>query len=244
MKEKTEVKKITASLIFSWIFGILFFLGGLTELKASILNGLLLFVAGLILLPPINKLLKEKMNFELSSWLKIVIIFVLLIIVGFNSATESIIKSSELNNNTVQEQIKQSTTPTIAETPIIKEKTATELTPAQQLANKKLTVKSVLEIYGYSVIRVDEGYLNSGSSYASVTMFSKGTSEEIPTQIGRGIGAVYGAWQDKEWYGVALNNGVVVCSFVIEGDKARDYMNKKINDIQLVSSIVSDCSQI
>ena len=110
---KTEIKKITVGLVFSWIFGVLFFLTGLMELlKASALSGILFFVAGAILLPPISKIVKEKMNFELSGWLKIMVVLGLLVIIGFTMQTESSTKISETSDiNTIQEP-----TPIVTET--------------------------------------------------------------------------------------------------------------------------------
>ena len=66
-----ETKKITLGLVFSWIFGVLFGLSGLNFLfSGSIVAGGSLILASLILLPPMNKFVKEKFNFELSKGLK------------------------------------------------------------------------------------------------------------------------------------------------------------------------------
>lgn len=80
-----EVKKITLGLVLSWIFGVLFGVSGLTFLfEGLIIAGVSLILASLILLPPVNKLVKEKFNFELSGGLKIVLVIILFIIYGLN----------------------------------------------------------------------------------------------------------------------------------------------------------------
>jgi len=80
-----ETKKITLGLILSWIFGVLFGLSGLVFLfSGSILSGGSLILASLILLPPINKFVKERLNFELSGWLKIILVIILFVIYAVN----------------------------------------------------------------------------------------------------------------------------------------------------------------
>ena len=85
-----EVRKITLSLVLSWILGILFALIGLASLvTGDFIIGLCLILASLVLLPPVNNLLRQRFNFELSRWLKIVIVLVLLVIGGANVPSET-----------------------------------------------------------------------------------------------------------------------------------------------------------
>ena len=79
MGTKKEITKITVRLVLAWIFSILFIFGGAYELATtSILGGLLRLLAGLIIFPPLTKYCKEKFKFEISTWLKVLIIIILI----------------------------------------------------------------------------------------------------------------------------------------------------------------------
>ncbi len=90
-----NTKKITLGLILSWVFGIVFGLSGLTFLfSASIIVGGALILASLILLPPINKFVKEKWNFELSKGLKITLVIILFFIYAVNLQSSDLVKDT------------------------------------------------------------------------------------------------------------------------------------------------------
>lgn len=81
-----EVKKITLGLIISWTLGVMFVLGGLLFiLEGSIGAGIPLIIASLVLLPPFNKLVKDKFNFELSGGLKTIVVIILFAVYAVNS---------------------------------------------------------------------------------------------------------------------------------------------------------------
>ena len=108
MAEK-EVKKISIGLILSWLFGLLFVFGAIGQtIDGNILTGIFFFLAGAIILPPVDKQMKEKYGIELSKWVKI-IIFVLLISIGsyFSpvSETTSTPKTTTTTPTSTQETI-------------------------------------------------------------------------------------------------------------------------------------------
>jgi len=79
--QSKKVKKITLSLVLSWIFGWgfgLFFLlsAGVMLYSHLYLFGLIEIIMGIILVPPIIRSIESKLNFKLSIWLKIAIILV------------------------------------------------------------------------------------------------------------------------------------------------------------------------
>lgn len=87
--EGKEVKKLTLGGIFAWIFGVFFVLLGLAWVIASdFIAGISLLVISAVLLPPVNRIFREKMNFELSTGLKIVIIIICFIIFSITAETE------------------------------------------------------------------------------------------------------------------------------------------------------------
>jgi hypothetical protein len=82
-----EVKKLTLGGIFAWIFGVFFVLVGLASFTSSFIAGISCLVISAVLLPPVNRIFREKMNFKLSTGLKIVIIIICFII--FSMAVET-----------------------------------------------------------------------------------------------------------------------------------------------------------
>ena len=79
---KKEIKTIGAKHVFAWIFSIIFILAGIGTFTESILAGVFMLLAGIIILPPFNKMLEEKANLKLTTWLKIIIVLVLLMFSG------------------------------------------------------------------------------------------------------------------------------------------------------------------
>jgi len=108
---KKAPKKIGVRIVFAWIFSILFLLAGFGAFTMSaVASGLLYLIAGLILFPPLNIILKEKANIVITAWLKIVIVIILLVIASsllpnptFNSTeNNSPLVDTDANDNTPQ----------------------------------------------------------------------------------------------------------------------------------------------
>ncbi len=84
MAKKT--KTIGIKLIFAWIFFILFVLAGVASIfTANILQGIFYILAGIVISPPFAKSLKEKADIEITTWLKLLIVLILLVVGGMFS---------------------------------------------------------------------------------------------------------------------------------------------------------------
>ena len=78
-----EVKKITAGLIFSWIFGVLFVLSGFGLIgQGSIVLGILVILCAILIIPLTNKFTKEKMHFEISGGVKWILVILIIVFMG------------------------------------------------------------------------------------------------------------------------------------------------------------------
>ena len=109
MSKEKEVKKITLGGILSWIFGIIFALAGLGLFtSSSFVAGITLLIMGAVLLPPMNKLFKEKMNFELSKGIKIAVIIIGFVVIGMTMNTEES-SSNASSTSTSNTQVTQQT---------------------------------------------------------------------------------------------------------------------------------------
>lgn len=79
-----QPRRITISLIASWVLGTIFALGGFMLVFTEPLAGFLMIVLGAILLPPVARLTSEKLNITLSGPLKFVLAVVLVIAIALS----------------------------------------------------------------------------------------------------------------------------------------------------------------
>ena len=95
--EKTEDRKSNKNVgskkkgflhYLGWVMGIIFVIGGMTELSKSFVIGLLYILAGLVIIPYINTLLHKKFEINLPVWLRVVLFFVILGFVGNMESSE------------------------------------------------------------------------------------------------------------------------------------------------------------
>jgi hypothetical protein len=74
-----KTKNITVGLVLGWIVGVIFITASIGVFTSSVLGGLAVLIAGLILVPPVNALLTEKLNVSLSGGIRTIIAIVLFI---------------------------------------------------------------------------------------------------------------------------------------------------------------------
>ncbi len=82
-----ESKKLTLGWALSWIFGVLFGLAGISHFGS--LASVIFLLISFILLPPMNKFVKDEFEVELSRGLKIAIVVILMLVAGANIQTSS-----------------------------------------------------------------------------------------------------------------------------------------------------------
>lgn len=88
-KKKKEVKKITAGLIFSWIFGVLFLLSGIGTIATAPISGLIVILCSMMIIPYFSNLMSEKLNLEISGGLKVVLVIIIFIAFGFAASDDT-----------------------------------------------------------------------------------------------------------------------------------------------------------
>jgi hypothetical protein len=98
MAEKKEVKTIGLKRVLVWIFSIIFIIVGFISFVSSFISGIFYLLAGIVLLPPANNFVKKKYNFQLSIWLKILIVIFLLILAGVTSGIEKVAQNLDSEN--------------------------------------------------------------------------------------------------------------------------------------------------
>jgi len=106
MAEKSkEVKKITAGLIFSWIFGVLFFFAGLGVIvQGAIIMGLLVMLCSILIIPLTNKFTKEKMDFEISGGVKWILVILIFIFIAIGASSNKNSTTNSPSNNAANQQ--------------------------------------------------------------------------------------------------------------------------------------------
>lgn len=88
-QQKKEVKKLTLGFILGWILGVLAAISGITLLFTQPVTGILVLLLAMVLLPPANQLVSEKLKFSLSGGLKLVLVIVLLGVIGATMSFDS-----------------------------------------------------------------------------------------------------------------------------------------------------------
>lgn len=99
-----QSKKISVSLVLSWIFGVIFGLTGIISVFSEPIPGIVMLAMATVLLPPVNKLVDEKWKFHLSGGIKAVLIIIGLIIFGSTVDISSTTKQADTQPQAQQEQ--------------------------------------------------------------------------------------------------------------------------------------------
>lgn len=89
-EESKEVKKITVGLIFSWIFGVIFFITGIGIMASgSVISGIFILLFSAMIIPLFNKFIGNKLHFQISGGIKflLAIVIVVLMIVAISHSS-------------------------------------------------------------------------------------------------------------------------------------------------------------
>lgn len=173
-------KKITVSLILSWIFGILFALTGFITVFSEPIPGIVMLIMGAVLLPPVNKFVDEKWKFHLSGGIKIIVIIVGFIIFGSTIDTskqqsnQPPVQQEQSVSNTEQKKDEIKTTEEKTKT-VNNEKTETIPTPDE----KPEPIKEAIVPAEY------KSALNKAMTYAKTMHMSKqGIYDQLVSEYG------------------------------------------------------------
>lgn len=74
--------KITIGLVLSWGLGVLMAINGVALLFSQLFTGFLMLLLAMVLLPPVNKFVADKLHFSISGGLKFVMVIILLGVIG------------------------------------------------------------------------------------------------------------------------------------------------------------------
>ena len=147
----TGAKSLTLKSVLAWIFGGLLILTGVGFFTTSILGGIVMLLAGAIVLPPTFSLIQKKFNVNISGGLRTVIVIILLVIAG------STIDSSEVSKVTSEEAETVTNNDTVPTTQVNEEpkpEPAIEVTAMALVAEFKENGVAAEQKYGEKRIRV------------------------------------------------------------------------------------------
>ena len=152
-------KKIGLRLVLAWIFSIIFIIASIGAFTSSILSGFLMLVAGIIILPPFSKMLKEKANLEFSTWLKIGIIIGLFILSSvFLTITEVAEEINDGSANVVNQDYSES------------------------MSDLSLDLKEIMQKYSSTSYKVGEGIITPTQSIELYEIY-KNQLQEIKNKM-------------------------------------------------------------
>ena len=92
-------KKIGVLHVLGWIVGISMFLVSVTSLfSGQLIAAIFVLLAGLVIFPPFMKWFESKVNIELTTWLRIILFFVFLILISLVPHTDETNSSEEISS--------------------------------------------------------------------------------------------------------------------------------------------------
>jgi len=149
-KETHEVKKITAGLIFSWIFGVLFLLTGVGVIgTGGYVSGIIIIICSAMIIPYFNHLIKEKFHFEISGGVKWILVIVILIAMGFGMSNSS----KDFSQSTQVDQSKVENV--VGEDSSVNQKVVQNVPSTPTLNTKTEYIKNNVKL---EAVEVSEGY--------------------------------------------------------------------------------------
>jgi hypothetical protein len=150
MSKEHEVKKITAGLIFSWIFGVLFLLAGVGVIgSGGYISGIIIVLCSAMIIPYFNHLIAEKFHIEISGGVKFLLVIVIFVAMGFGMASTT----KDISHSTSVDQSKVDTI-TGQDSTVNQEQVQT--TPSTPTLNKKTEyIKNSVKLED---VEVGEGY--------------------------------------------------------------------------------------
>jgi hypothetical protein len=109
----SQTKNITLGLVLSWLVGVLLLFIGVTYLVTHPLEGILILIGGVIMLPPFNGLMQKKFNVHLSGGVRFVIAIVLFI-AAISMSTKAAVDKAVSNANSGTQTVSGGTVSTNA----------------------------------------------------------------------------------------------------------------------------------
>jgi len=100
---ETKETKITLGLTIGWILGVLAAIAGIGMLFTEPVPGILFILLALVVLPPANRIVKEKFNISLSGGMKVVLVIIIIGVAGANMDTETVPESNSIVTDTAPE---------------------------------------------------------------------------------------------------------------------------------------------
>ena len=185
---EVKTKNITFGLVVSWIFGVIIGVVGIFTLFSEPIPGILFVLSALIALPPVNRVVKEKMNFSLSGGLKFVVVLVLLGIAGSQMGDTAKTEVAQTSNQEEKKIEVPVATLKVTATQISEDYKANEVAADVKYKGKTVEISGLVGDIGKDIL--DTPYVTfQTEQYAIVNqvqcMFSK-TDEQKLTNLSKG----------------------------------------------------------
>lgn len=208
-----ETKTIGVKLIASWIFSVLFILAGVVYLFSAFISAVFYILAGLIILPPFDKFLKDKADIKITTWLKILIVLILLAFAGL-SLPNNVLSDSNSNSVSTENQeqnIVEEEVIKITATDLWFEYDQNEIRADSKYKDKNLEISGIVDSIGEDIL---------GTPY--ITLIGDGYFSNVQCMIkGSEIAKL-----------VEINPGD---SIVLKGDKPGYLLNVIVRNCEIIS---------
>ncbi len=184
-----EVKKITLGHVLSWIFGTLFLLSGAINIINAPFSSMIIILCSIMIIPYFNKIISEKLGFELSGGIKFVLVIIILITIGISEQKGWGIYNGNVDPNQVpmntgqDSSVNQQIVPQVTTTPLTEQITVTP-SPTDEQPVPPVSVGPITNIkteYIKKYVKLENVEVGEGYGQFDVPGYSK----EKPTVEGR-----------------------------------------------------------
>lgn len=215
-------KKISFKKVITWFFTFVFLVASLGAMSMNIFFGLTMLIIGLVLCPPISKILNEKIGSTKLRRLRICLVMILFVTSVAISPKNSEVETRSTSTSKTKEEADEKT---------VNKDTAKNLDDEmwEAILKSEETNKKLLE----SADAYDEGRLDRGSLYENCQI-----AKDIHGNMHSGISKIYCEGID-EYKGACLD--YILCSRSF-ADNLQKYINK--GDLKKLTKAKKDLSYI
>ncbi|MES2223750.1 MAG: hypothetical protein V4469_02330 [Patescibacteria group bacterium] len=181
-QSSVKTKNITLGSVFSWVFGVVMLLTAVSTIFTKPLSGILFLLIAIIVLPPSNKLIKEKLHINLSRGLKVFLVLVLFVIIGTTSSSN--VMPSVVTDKSVSVPVPEQPAIKVTATKLLADYKANEVSADAKYKNNIVEVSGLVDTIGKDIVDTPYISLTDGSQYSFENvqcMFSKADETQLAT---------------------------------------------------------------
>ena len=193
-KNESEVKtkNITLGSIVAWVLGVFAILAGIGLMSSKPAAGIIWLIIAIVVLPPVSKLVKNKLHFSLSKGVKIVAVIILIGVAGSlgisGSSSVASTNSSTANTSSGSQPVATQPAIKVSASKILADYKANEVSADGVYKGNTVDVTGVVDTIGKDFTETPYIDMNDGSpySFSNVHCFFSSSDEPQLAKVTKG----------------------------------------------------------